>query len=153
MPDRDEGLSEQPNQSEMLIRAERVEFSGPLPSPGIIREYESILPGSADRIFALAESEATHRRGLETRSLEAAIDDQTAFRIKESRGQWCGIVVAVLGLSLSAAIAVWGNDTGAYVVSSVLGGGTLVGLVTIFVIGRRSRAADSNDADRSRESD
>ena len=65
MPSDDHGLSDHGEQQEMFLQAASLEFHGPLPPPDIIREYESILPGSADRIFALAESEAVHRRELE----------------------------------------------------------------------------------------
>lgn len=39
-------------------------FSGPLPPPQFLREYEEILPGSADRIVALAENEQGIREKL-----------------------------------------------------------------------------------------
>ena len=35
----------------------RSEFSGPIPPPSIIKGYEEILPGSADRILAMAEKQ------------------------------------------------------------------------------------------------
>lgn len=40
-------------------------FSGPLPPPKHLAEYERILPGAAERIFRMAEDQATHRRSLE----------------------------------------------------------------------------------------
>ena len=43
--------------------------SGPIPPPGMLREYEDILPGSADRIFAMAESAQRHRASYENRGL------------------------------------------------------------------------------------
>lgn len=36
-------------------------FSGPLPPSKMLREYEEILPGSADRIISLAENEQNLR--------------------------------------------------------------------------------------------
>ena len=40
-------------------------FSGPLPHPAILAQYEEILPGSADRIVTSAESQMNHRQSLE----------------------------------------------------------------------------------------
>lgn len=40
--------------------------SGPIPSPEVFREYEDILPGSADRILAMAELQQAHRHSLES---------------------------------------------------------------------------------------
>lgn len=37
------------------------EFSGPIPPPSIIKGYEDILPGTAERIVAMAENQAKHR--------------------------------------------------------------------------------------------
>lgn len=37
-------------------------WSSPFPPPQVIREYEDILPGAADRLITLCEDEAKHRR-------------------------------------------------------------------------------------------
>ncbi len=44
-----------------------VEFSGPLPPPSLLERYEKILPGSAERIFSMAEKQSTHRQTMEKR--------------------------------------------------------------------------------------
>jgi uncharacterized membrane protein len=38
-----------------VLRMERHEFSGPLPSPEVLARYNDALPGGAERIVALAE--------------------------------------------------------------------------------------------------
>jgi uncharacterized membrane protein len=38
---------------------------GPIPSPQDFAAYERVLPGAADRILKMAETQATHRQGLE----------------------------------------------------------------------------------------
>ena len=43
----------------------RSEFSGPIPPPNIIKGYEEVLPGSADRILAMAEKQSNHRQEME----------------------------------------------------------------------------------------
>jgi uncharacterized membrane protein len=40
-------------------------FEGPIPPPEILEGYEKILPGLADRIMTMAETQLTHRHGLE----------------------------------------------------------------------------------------
>lgn len=40
-------------------------FNGPIPPPQHFKEYEVILPGSADRILAMAEKEQSHRHSWE----------------------------------------------------------------------------------------
>ena len=46
-------------------------FSGPLPHPALMAKYEKILPGSADRIIASAESQMQHRQSLEAAVVHA----------------------------------------------------------------------------------
>ncbi|MGC6485047.1 MAG: DUF2335 domain-containing protein [Candidatus Puniceispirillales bacterium] len=40
-------------------------FSGPLPPPQILEQYEECLPGAADRIMSRAEKEQSHRHWRE----------------------------------------------------------------------------------------
>lgn len=42
-------------------------FSGPLPPPDLLLEYDRVLPGLADRIVAMAEMEGRERRALQRR--------------------------------------------------------------------------------------
>ena len=55
-----------------------MEFSGPIPPPGFLEQYERINPGLASRMVAMAESEATHRRQMETKLVESHCEDQKA---------------------------------------------------------------------------
>ncbi|MGC4033697.1 MAG: DUF2335 domain-containing protein [Tepidisphaeraceae bacterium] len=49
--------------------------SGPIPSPEAMKEYDSLCPGLANRIFEEAAKESQHRRDLEKTALEASIAD------------------------------------------------------------------------------
>lgn len=52
-------------------RLEASAFKGPVPPPEVIREYEQILPGLADRIFKMAEDQSAHRRAMETKEVNS----------------------------------------------------------------------------------
>lgn len=41
------------------------EFSGPLPPPQHLEQYNQILPGSAERILSMAEKQQEHRMAVE----------------------------------------------------------------------------------------
>lgn len=41
------------------------QHSGPIPHPDIIKQYEEILPGAADRIISMAENQSSHRQAME----------------------------------------------------------------------------------------
>lgn len=53
-----------------------VSFEGPIPPPNLLREYNAIVPGAAERILAMAENEGRHRQSLESKAVEANIDAQ-----------------------------------------------------------------------------
>ena len=40
-------------------------YSGPLPPPYMVKEYEEILPGAAERIFSSFERQSQHRQNAE----------------------------------------------------------------------------------------
>ncbi len=52
-----------------------IEFSGPMPPPNILNGYEKILPGAADRILSMAETQSKHRQSMEKKMIEAEARD------------------------------------------------------------------------------
>lgn len=77
-------------------------FAGPLPPPAIFQEYESVLPGSADRILAMAEKQSAHRQDLETRALET-----NAYTARW--GQRFAFVLGLLGIVGAVVLVVMGR--------------------------------------------
>ena len=142
-PPPDRGLSQPKKQeSQSHLLAMRAEYAGPLPPPEMLKKYEECLPGTADRILQRFVSEGDHRRDLERRALEAEIEDAKAERSDARRGQLFGFIVAVLGLIVSALVACLNSSPHAVWAGSVLGGTTLIGLVTVFIVGRKSKLTE-----------
>ena len=54
-----------PSVEELTIARSSKSFSGPLPPPESLAEYEQISPGFADRIIQMAEKEQGHRHQLD----------------------------------------------------------------------------------------
>ena len=79
-------------------------FSGPLPPPLWLAEYERIHPGTASRLLDHAEAEARHRRSL----AELRVRAEGRYG---SRGQWMafGLSLTSLGIAgwLAAASGPW----------------------------------------------
>lgn len=112
----------------VLARGESVQIEkieGPIPPPWILKEYESILPGSADRIVSMAEGVATHKQGVESRAL-----DLTFETIR--RGQLLGAAVVLFALIAGVVALITGYEDFAETLIST----TLVALAAIFVLGR-----------------
>ncbi len=51
------------------IEAQFERFSGPIPPPNMMRDYEDVLPGSADRILTMAEREQSRQIEYDNRGL------------------------------------------------------------------------------------
>lgn len=102
---------------------------GPIPSPDDLSEYEQVLPGLADRIVKMAESQILHQQQIERENFE--------FGSKRSfAGLRAGFLIAVLFLCAAVWLVLADHDTAGIILGSV----DLVGLVTVFVLGRRDAA-------------
>lgn len=97
-------------------------WSAPLPPPSILRDYEDILPGSAERVFAQFEEEAQQRRDLTRRRM--ALSERDAV---------LGQVLAGLYAAGSLGATVYAAYLGAEWVAAILGGGTIVGGIVAFL--------------------
>ena len=50
-----------PAADEQLVAQVRHEFSGPLPPPDLLAQYDQVMPGLAQKIVSQFESETNHR--------------------------------------------------------------------------------------------
>lgn len=66
--------------AQVVSIVEQERFSGPIAHPRHLREYEAILPGSADRIVAMAENNLAHAQNMQTKVVEAEIADTKSGR-------------------------------------------------------------------------
>ena len=112
-------------------------YSGPLPSPQHLREYEEVLPGSADRILKMAEGQAQHRQDLE----KTAVDGGNR---RSWWGLWLGFAISLVVLGLSAGLIL----AGAPVAGTILGSVDLVALATVFVVGRSEQRRERVEKDQ-----
>jgi uncharacterized membrane protein len=101
-------------------------FQGPLPSPDILKGFEDVLPGSAERIMKMAEKEQASRHSLERRYASGGI-------LMMILGMVSGLVsLLVIGYLVKYAI-----DKDVPNVAMILGSTSLVGVIGVFVWFRR----------------
>ena len=127
--------SDPPNNLQKHQVAIATQYTGPIPPPTALREYDAILPGAAERIMTLAEAEAKHRH---TMDVEGARQNDTVIEKsfdERKRGQWFGLIIGSLAL-VTAIIALLNNHP---TVAGVIGGTAAVGLVSAFLVGRLRR--------------
>ncbi|OTA21154.1 hypothetical protein Xbed_00805 [Xenorhabdus beddingii] len=101
--------------------------SDSFPSPEALKSYESILPGCAERIFSFREKEQVFQHEKQKRALDGLIN-------RDKRGQWMGFSIAMFILIIATVFALKGEVLFAGTLITV----DLVGLVAVFVIGRRA---------------
>jgi uncharacterized membrane protein len=100
-------------------------FSGPLPPPEILQKYDVVLPGAAERILKMAESQHRHRQELEKKVIDADTLSQTA-------GMVLGFVIAMTAIGGGIWLTSIGKS-GAGLTSIIA---ALAALVGVFVYGK-----------------
>lgn len=105
------------------LRVTMTRFQGPIPSPDALAAYESLQPGAADRMIAMAEREQQHRFDMER------IEAQAPF-IAARRGQLLGFLIAAIVIGCSLVMVLTGHE----VTGGILGALDLIGLATLFVM-------------------
>ncbi|MBD2795123.1 DUF2335 domain-containing protein [Xenorhabdus sp. 18] len=96
------------------------------PSPEVLKNYESILPGYAERVFALKEKEQVFQHEKQNKALDGLIN-------RDRRGQWMGFFITIFILIVATVFAFRGEMLFAGTLITL----DLVGLVSVFVIGRK----------------
>jgi uncharacterized membrane protein len=76
-----------------------VSFHGPLPPPAFLEHYARIIPGSPERILAMAEQQSRHRREIEALVVHANIASE---RRGQAQAFTLGLLTIVGGIGLMA---------------------------------------------------
>lgn len=105
-------------------------ISGPVPPPQVLAEYAKIDPSFPEGIFKMAEENNAARIALHTQGQAAEIAERR-------RGQSIGGGIAVGGFMTTCVLGYWDLEAAA----AIVGGSTLVSLVSAFVLGRTARPA------------
>lgn len=102
------------------------QFYGPMPHPRHFRQYEEVLPGSAERLMSMAENAMDHNTSMSKRMAEAEIDDA-------KRGMRYGaFLFALLIVSAFASLFVTDSE----LVPGLFLGAAAIGAVGAFIKGR-----------------
>lgn len=111
-------------------------FSGPIPPPELLKGYNEVVKDGAERIFIMAEKQSNHRMQLEDHAIKE--------ELKQSRlGQVFGFILGIVGLVLAAILAILDHEA----IAGIFGTTTIVGLVTVFVLGKKAQKKDLEDKD------
>ena len=104
-----------------------------LPSPDILKKYNSVLPGLADRLVTQAEKQTDHRIYIEKRTLNSNI-------LKSILGLLFGFLIGSLGVGGGLYLTFLGFN----VIGIIFSSATLVSLVMTFIYGSQSKRYNKN---------
>ncbi|MBW9248630.1 MAG: DUF2335 domain-containing protein [Acidithiobacillus ferriphilus] len=84
-------------------------WTGPLPPPQALQQFDNIIPGGAERILAMAEQQQSARIAYEQTVLNASVKEA-------SRGQWLGSLISLSSVLGAIALAIIGITSKAHAV-------------------------------------
>lgn len=114
-----------------VLVSESISYEGPVPPPGLLKEFDKVIPNGADRIMSMAEKQLEHRISLESKVVEA-----------NNRDSLLGVFFAgMIGLiAISGAIYLLANN------KNIQGLGIFIGtLATLIGVYLRSHKNDEQD--------
>ena len=94
----------------------------------MLKSYEEVLPGAAERIFKMAEQQGEHRQRLEAANLSSEIT-------RANRGQLYGFIIAIVVILIGGGLLLAGKDLLGF--AAILS--ALAALAGVFVAGTITR--------------
>lgn len=129
-----EFMSTQGAQLRMYAQFAAASWTGPYPPPDLLKGYEEVAPGTADRLIKMAEEQQRHRHHLERIAVEGG--SRRAWW-----GLWLGFAISLVVLALGTVIILTGHQwTGASVM-----GIDVVALAGVFVYGRHDQRRERQE--------
>jgi len=135
-PDEHDGTilpEEAAEQVDVNLSVRQESFSGPLPHPSILKEYEEIEPGSAKRIIDMAERTLIHHQEMEAEQVRSEVASSREAWARSRLGAIIGGVVALAFAAVALGIVLAGYPTA----GAVLGSLEVGALVAAFMYGTR----------------
>lgn len=123
----------QAQNNKQIIHQQTV-YSGPIPSPDVIERYDQIVPGAADRIVAMAEAEAHHRRGIEERNAEINHQAMSKTFAQQKLGQVLAFIITIIAIAMAGYCATIGMQWAAVAIAV----SSAVPIVTAFLKGKKN---------------
>ncbi len=106
-----------------IVRSEH--YSGPLPHPRHLQEYNNVVPNGADRIIAMAERQLAHDMEIQSKIVNCEIRDRHI-----------GMGLGFLSFTALVVMAYWAGMAGNNMLAGLLLSAAAIGGVAAFIKGR-----------------
>lgn len=93
-----------------VIEGAALGYSGPLPPPELLRQYEELAPGTVDRLLRLVAEEGRYRREVHKLEVENS-------RRERLTGQFLAAALSVLSLLTASYLVTRGRDAAGVVIA------------------------------------
>ncbi len=133
----------QPQQAQVTqqVTHQQVTYEGPIPPPEVLRGYETVHPGAAERIIRMAEKEAEQRQMREAEALRANVtaqqrqldiaEVQTKLTFRSDLiGQCCGLFLSLASVGSAVYLGINGHEW----IAAALAGIPTAAVVKAFLI-------------------
>jgi uncharacterized membrane protein len=100
-----------------------VSYSGPMPPPEHLAQYDKIVPGAARMILDEFQANSRHAREIELKGMAGMIG-------RDARAQWMAFVLVLIAFYLIWQLASTGHDKLAIAVATFLVGGIVAAFLT-----------------------
>lgn len=117
-------------QSKQVVAYHQEVYAGPLPSPDVFERYEMILPGAAERILTMAETQSQHRQEMERMQLEAEIRDS-------HRGITFAFILGISCIGVSVAAIAFSPSNAGTILGGVIGVAGIGTIISSFITNTR----------------
>ena len=107
----------------MAVIQKKEVYSGPIPHPEHLKQYEELVPGAADRLISMAENENAHRQKEEDKIINAEI-------INKNRGQIFGFILMLICLIGGFVLIAIGKN--GYGIAGLIGAAATLALAYIY---------------------
>lgn len=122
------------NRKQAALVHQSISFSGPLPPPEVLENYDKVYPGAAKIIIEMAQKQSSHRQELEKSVITSDI--------KNSRlGLYFGFIIGLVGIVAGAIII----STGQAIAGGFLSTISIGSLVGTFVYGSQGRKKERTE--------
>jgi uncharacterized membrane protein len=124
-------LKRELNESFTVSASVSQSYSGPLPPPEVLNQFNQVLPNGAERIMVMVEQQNKHRMSIET----TVINNQ---QWQSTLGQYFALGVTLIGLTLAAFSIFFGHDWA----GGTIGVATISSVAMAFITGRKKQETD-----------
>ncbi len=116
-------------------------YSGPIPPPNFLKGYQDVIPDAPERILKMAENiQAAQIEGQREIIKQNGMNIANSFKANKS-SQIFAFILIVLLIVAGIVLTITGHDA----VGGVIFGTTIIGVATVFIVGKIKERKPEDD--------